>query len=128
MKGVFDDYTPRRNSTVEFNCADADHATDWLDRLDGKLYTMLSFEDLSGWTLMVGGGPELFVVVKSNSQGYSWTRTNASAEHGAPIELCAGGQPAEFERRIVCPRDQAVDAIREFFRSPPELGGNWDLG
>lgn len=88
-----------------------------LNSLDGRTRTLLSLDRHDGHALMIGGGPEGFVVVLTRPTGESFTLSNPDGSDDLQIELCAGGQYAGFPETIVVSVDTAEEAVENFFNT-----------
>ena len=103
-------------SNVETQIADAaiSQAMRALDSLDGHRHTLLSLVRPDNWCLMVGGGPTYFVATLGRDSD-NLTFHNTSVDQTARIELCAGGQHADFAARNCTDREGAAQLIEGFF-------------
>jgi hypothetical protein len=83
-----------------------------LDALDGRERTMIFFESDAGTRLLIGGGPELFLV-DYEARDESWLLVG-DAEAMGEVVLVAGGQAAQFPRAQVVDRAKASEALGGF--------------
>jgi len=127
MKATRDSYESESAFDEQIERVDTVQACQMVASLDGKVHTMLSLDDDSGWTLTIGGGPNHFVIGKTDGDGVGWMRINPFQDTVEPIELVTGGQLSEFDADCVCTAKMAVDAIEEFFASPTAITDLWKL-
>lgn len=89
-----------------------------LDAMDGKDQTLTCLEVVNGPTLMVGGGNAgryiVNYLVNPDTQE-NYVLVDSSLD-GPVVEICAGGQVAEFPAQWCVQLSLAVDACEHFFR------------
>jgi hypothetical protein len=82
-----------------------------VDRLDGVANTLVAI-DLGGWEVMVGGGPDRFVVTATSADRVA----NAVTDHendDETIDLTVGEQTVDYPARYVLTREQVDVALIE---------------
>ena len=85
-------------------------------KLDSREHTLFCLVRPDGWTLMIGGGPASVVVSLADPDGHSSTLVSGALAAGGPnVDLCAGGQWADFAPDDVVPVAMAETALRRFF-------------
>lgn len=112
-------------------------ATDsWgIDELDGHTNTLVTRE-VSGWEVMIGGGPEQFIVSAARDSGQrianALTSTEAETESDDEdeddddtVDLTVGGQAVDYPREYVLTRDEVLSAIAEL-ESGSFTEGHWE--
>jgi hypothetical protein len=114
MQLTADCRTGVHNQDIETANADLDLALSWLERLDGKRHTLINLERSEGSCLMIGGGPSWYVVVFDDGKK-NLTLQNTAGLEAEMIELCAGGQYAEYPKSFCVDQKQAAHAVRLFF-------------
>ena len=115
MKITIDHREENRNQNMVFENCEQDNALLNLDLLDGNKHTLLSFEREDGWYMHIGGGQRYFIVTIISPDGKSLTLINPNGRDEA-VELCAGGQYAEFPQTIVVEKEQVIDVTRRFYK------------
>jgi hypothetical protein len=114
MKLIIDNRTGVYNQDdVIFNADEHKSLTSFY-KLNGVQHTLLSLERPDGWQLMIGGGPDLFVIVLQ-WQTQNFTLKNQKGNPSITVELCAGGQFGDFPESICTTPDQAKKVISLFF-------------
>jgi hypothetical protein len=92
-----------------------------LKKLDGKKHTIFSLEREDDFTLCVGGGSQFFIITIMNKDGDSKTLLNPlKHEKDKTIELCAGGQYADFPDKFVIDIDSVINAVKSFYLNQEE--------
>lgn len=94
-------------------------ATDsWgIDELDGQTHTLVTRE-ISGWEVMIGGGPEQFIVTATRDSGQRIANALTSTEpddddDDDTVDLTVGGQDVDYPREYVLTRAEVLAAIAE---------------
>ncbi|WP_454254159.1 hypothetical protein [Pseudomonas sp. Marseille-Q8238] len=126
MKLVIDDRYENKNNDVVLDCCSSEQAIDALYKMDGRQHTLLVLERNDGWQLCIGGGGREFVVTLSSRSDENFTLLNPNEGGEELVELCAGGQFAEFPREIVVDRELVGTVIHKFFNKE-EGFLNWML-
>lgn len=87
-----------------------------IDELDGQTHTLVSHE-ISGWEVMIGGGPEQFILTATRDSGQrianALTSTALDDEDDDTVELTVGGQAVDYPREYVLTRPEVLSAIAE---------------
>ena len=100
----------------ENKTATAEDAEAAIRRLDGAKFSLVLFTLFTGETLLVGGGPNRFVVELATDSSHRWcVITGQCGDEN--ISLVVGGQSAEFPGDICVSIDVAIEAIRSFINS-----------
>lgn len=92
-------------------------ATDsWgIDELDGQTHTLITRE-ISGWEVMIGGGPEQFIVTATRDSGQRIANALTSTEpddDDDTVDLTVGGQAVDYPREYVLTRAEVLSAIAD---------------
>ncbi|PWQ99703.1 hypothetical protein [Leucothrix arctica] len=116
MKLILDNRTENLNKDMVFDESDEKRSINVLHTLNGNTHTMLSLEREDEVRLDIGGGPDFFIVTCTKKNGQGLTLLNPIKESGNTIELCAGGQYADFPVEIVVDESVASDAIISFYK------------
>ena len=93
-------------------------------RLDSKSHSLLMLET-SRESLLVGGGRENFVVIKTIGNN-NYTLRNDQPSVAQMISIVVGGQRGEYSANIVVDSDTALMAIKSFCLGY-DTGDNWIL-
>jgi len=125
MLASMDDLTNPPSSSIDVDCKNVAQAIGLVGRLDGKRHTMLNFDNGTGWCLTVAGGADFYVVVKSDSNQNSVTLVNEAPATTARMDLCCGGQLADFEPEVCCPKSLVVAALSEYFGDCLPVAPKW---
>lgn len=125
MKLFIDDRVANRSGDIELECHGYEQAIAALGRLNGQKHTLVSIERADGWQLCVGGGGADFVVTLSSQYDENFTLLNPSGDDGSVVELCAGGQFADFSRNVFVGEVEASKTIHNFFFGK-EMELNWE--
>ena len=125
MKLFIDSRVANRSSDIELECQGVEHAVAAVEKLNGCEHTLLSMERSDGWQLCVGGGGAGFIVTLSSVDDRNFTLLNPDGDDGNVVELCAGGQFAEYPRSIVVDKDEVSKAVVDFFLGK-EMELNWE--
>lgn len=123
MQLIVDNRVGVHNQEITVASVGKEMALDWLSKLNGRQHTLLSFERQDGWQLMVGGGPEQYVITLSDGED-NLTFCNRDGSVTEVVEICAGGQFGEFPKNISATYKQAALIIDLFF-SKNERQENW---
>lgn len=123
MQLIADNRVGVHNQKIMVAGVSKEMALDWLSKLNGRQHTLLSFERQDGWQLMVGGGPEQYVITLSDGVD-NLTFCNRDGNVTEVVEICAGGQFGEFPKNISATYQQAARIINLFF-SKNERQENW---
>ncbi|GAA2908493.1 hypothetical protein JOD62_001378 [Microbacterium keratanolyticum] len=104
-------------------------ATDsWgIDELDGQTHTLVTRE-ISGWEVMIGGGPEQFIVTATRDSGQRIANALTSTEpddDDDTVDLTVGGQAVDYPAEYVLTRDEVLSAIAEL-ESGVFTEGRWE--
>lgn len=86
--------------------------------LDGVQHTLFSAQ-CNDKTLMIGGGDKAFVVTLDDDN-VSKTLLNPIHDRYKMIELCAGGQYAEYPVSLVVEKPDAANALKCFYTNSQE--------
>ncbi|MCM3657607.1 hypothetical protein M3147_10130 [Agromyces mediolanus] len=91
----------------------SDDADRWgIDELDGLTHTLIAHR-IQGWEVMVGGGPDRFIVTATTDDG----NRVANAINGAPadddetVELTVGGQAVDYPATYALARNETRRAL-----------------
>lgn len=99
-----------------------------IGRLDGRRCTEITVEREDPWAyICIGGGPELFLVTGETSDEKILHLASPDAGDET-VPLVCGGQLANFARRELVSRDQAIEVAARFLAQgdyDPELA--WDI-
>ncbi len=113
VTATLDSWTgPRLQEIQCLGCSLGD-VRDLLRKLDGKSHTLLGLER-DGRTMMVGGGPDSFVVTFADASGADWSSWTSSGRSGTMVTICAGGQEGEFDAFQALDIDTAMSAVACF--------------
>ncbi len=85
-------------------------------KLDGKVHTLVMFDRNDGWQLMVGGGPDHYIVTLGG-EDENLTLHNENGDGTKEVEICAGGQYGDFSEIICVDIEQSKLAVKAFFES-----------
>ena len=124
MKATLDNSDCASKSAVA-DCRGADEVLDLVRQLDGKQHTELRLLHSDGWELIIGGGPDRYVVAKFDGHEGAFTAINASHRGGPPFELCVGGQSGEYPAELVFLYAEIRGIVRGFFDAPSNTKGAW---
>ena len=111
------------NTDTVYDNGKLELALSLLDKLDGGKHTLLTIERNDGCLICVGGGDNGYIVTLSSKTGDNKTLYNNNNQNNT-IELCAGGQYADFPEDIVVDKDTASNTVRHFFFET-EITLNW---
>lgn len=114
MKLTVDNRVGIHNQDAEIDVVEKNEAIGWIKSLDGARHTLLNLERADGVLLMVGGGPDKYVVTL-NDGDESLVLKNSKDHKNDLVELCAGGQYGEYPEEICVDLGQAADAVSMFF-------------
>ncbi|MCX4030268.1 hypothetical protein H0A36_28915 [Endozoicomonas sp. SM1973] len=95
-------------------------AVSLLNTLDGQMHTLLCVERNDNWQLQIGGGPDSFVVTAIDPTEKNLTLLNFDGDDDEFVELCTGGQYAEFTTSIVVDKNTAILAIEKYYNGDEE--------
>lgn len=123
MQLIVDNREGIHSQEIKIAFVDKNAALDWLAKLDGSQHTLLSFERLDGWQLMVGEGPTQYIITLGDGSS-TLTFNNSAGDKTKVVELCAGGQFAEFPQSICATHQQATQVITSFLDGN-ERQENW---
>ena len=115
MKVIVDNRDGIHNIDSEYIDIDLVEAKKILDSLDGQKHTLLCMERDDGWIMNIGGGKEFFVVTLSSNQDENLTLFDPNGSESVTVELCAGGQYADYPSMIVTDAVTAKNALESFF-------------
>lgn len=115
MKLVIDNQNRNLNDDIVINDCQKDKALDMSNMLDGHKHTLLSLERSDKSRLYVGGGADWCIVTCTTAKNENLTLVNLHGEEDETIELCAGGQFADFPKSIVVNKHMATKVIDSFF-------------
>jgi len=125
MKLIIDNRNKNQNTDLITNNSSKSNALNSLELLDGIKHTLLSLERADGWRMDIGGGDGNYIVSAVSSSTNCLTLINPDGDYTLLVELCAGGQYAEFPHNIVVTEILAKNAICNFFdKSENKL--NWE--
>ena len=92
-KIITEEWTENKND-IRINIPDIDLIENEIKKLDGKVKTMLTLETDGNENLIIGGGPDYFIVTGTlDNEEYILINDKSEEEF---IELNAGGQYSEF--------------------------------
>jgi len=91
--------------------------------LDGNTHTLVMFDREDGWQLLIGGGPDFYVITLGNSDE-NLTFFNQSGDEAHKLEICAGGQLGKYPETI-CASIEQVKMVVEYFFENRERQLNW---
>ncbi len=113
MKLSIDNRVSNLNTDSLFFNIEKKEAFDYLEKLDGNHHTLLSLERNDGAIMLIGGGNEQYIVTVTCRDNILTLLAN---EVGTDeIELCAGGQYANFPPQIVVEKNLAQTALNQFY-------------
>ena len=93
-----------------------DRALDWFQKLDGIKHTLISLDREDSSQMMIGGGPNEFVVSLSKDDA-DHTLTNSQASGDTTSYICVGGQYGDFPDSMRNDSKATLTAIRTYFES-----------
>lgn len=125
MKALLDNRTGLINEDIVVNEIKLNEALLLLKNLDGKKHTMLSLERKDNFILCIGGGNQFFIVTISNENSDSKTLLNPLSNESKIIEICAGGQYADFPDKFVVDLDLINKVVKHFYVNQEEKM-NWE--
>ena len=126
MKLTLDNRTGNLNRDTECDNCDREVLIEYLNKLNGNNHTLLSIEREDSSRLDVGGGPNCFIVSCTTSNDENLTLLNLLASNSMEtIELCVGGQFADFPKPIVVNKETAINAVLSF-SDKNEQDLDWD--
>lgn len=85
-----------------------------LDRLDAKIYTMLTLQGVGEQQMTIGGGAGRYIVYATSENEEFWNLLRPAAGDDI-VFLNAGGQEGDYPARQVVNIVQARAAARKFF-------------
>ncbi len=100
---------------LTYDAVNPQQIVDIIDRLDGSKHTLVSLDRGDGWQMCIGGGAVSFIVTRSSEDDQNFTLPNEDGTLEKEVELCVGGQYAEFSESIVVNKDLACQAMILFF-------------
>jgi len=116
MKITYDNRIKNKNKDTVVSSATCDDAISILNQLDGKKHTLVLFENEDASQMMVGGGPENFIItLLKDDNNLALRRGNANPE--SVVEICAGGQFGDYPEYLSNTKETAAAAIESFFQS-----------
>lgn len=126
MKLTLDNTLGNRHDSLVEHDATIELASQQLDLLDGKNHTLLMLEREDGVQMLVGGGRVKFVVTLASEDDNCYVLNNAQAVNvdTNEVELCAGGQYADFPLKNVVEKIDAYQAV-EYFYKRTEMELSW---
>ncbi|MFN7138944.1 MAG: hypothetical protein ACK4UN_06375 [Limisphaerales bacterium] len=105
---------PQRNRE-RIECSSVQTIREALSRLDGDKTDSLSIEIPSAGALMIGGGPDQFIIVSFPADGSSSHVETDTAQIGS-VELQVGGQTGFYSPAMILSFDLAFAIAEHFFR------------
>lgn len=115
MKVILDERN--MNESVEkthFN-VDESEARLLLEKLNGREHTLISFYRADESVLMIGGGPDFYIINLASTDSHYYSLKNIENNSSGFIEICAGGQYADFTKDIVVSKSMADLAVKMFY-------------
>lgn len=94
---------------------DVEKALELMCRLDGVQHTLLCLISDADRMMLIGGGADRFIVNRLDCGGASYTLIDVGGNISEAIEICAGGQFAEYPSNMAVGRKLVSDAIMWFF-------------
>ena len=125
MKLIIDNREGNRNTDKEYIDVKHDLAVSLLSLLDGGSHTLITLEREDGYVVNIGGGPGQYVFTMTSNTEDNYTLINQSETELHTIELCAGGQFADFSGNLVVDFSTANEALGNFF-SRTEMKLAWE--
>jgi hypothetical protein len=116
MKASLDNRIGTANEETFIDDITIDKAILLLRSLDGKKHTMLSLTRENKITLCIGGGNLFFIVTLINKSGDSKTLLKtANNTQNKMVEICAGGQFADFPDKFIVDFDVVKKVVENFY-------------
>ncbi len=115
MKLYLDEINPKNTVEISETCIEnptLSEVHEALDKLDQKRHTLLSLEK-ENETLLVGGGPDKFIILNVSSKSRSLLREGNSKSFDT-ITLCVGGQNGDYPENMVIYPSQAKEILLAF--------------
>lgn len=116
MKLFIDKRSGVHNVETEVDKIDLHSTKEKFYLLDGNAVTLVMLERVDGWQLLIGGGPENFIVTLSDDST-NLTFYNPKGNENNQIEICAGGQYGEYPETLCVSRDQVILVVEHFFEN-----------
>ncbi|GAA1633147.1 Imm1 family immunity protein [Leucobacter chromiireducens] len=91
--------------------------SDHIDALDG-LHVTLTADRIGPWDVMIGGGPEWFVLTATAGTHSVNALAFSDGRDEGTVDLTVGGQAVDYPARYVLGRDAVDAAIRELAHAP----------
>lgn len=121
MKISIDERIKNNNFEKKYTSVPINEALLFLEKLNGKEHTLLSFYREDGAVLMAGGGPQFYIINLTSKDSHYYSLKNIEEANFGIIELCAGGQHADFSKNIVISKYFAEAAIKKFYSHEEQL-------
>ncbi|WP_414172554.1 hypothetical protein [Clavibacter tessellarius] len=108
-----------------------DNARSWgIEDLDGRACTEVGHE-VGPWQVLIGGGPDRFMVTASAENGLRIANALSVAEdddhdEDDTIDLTVGGQDIDCPRRYALTRDEALAALGDLQSGSLDVS-RWEL-
>lgn len=87
-----------------------------IDELDGSTHTLVA-NRIGHWEVMIGGGPELFVLTATADGGgriaNALTAVEPDDDDEETVDLTVGGQAVDYPREYALTRDEVAAAIAD---------------
>ncbi|UOR02480.1 hypothetical protein MUN77_04010 [Leucobacter allii] len=99
-----------------------------LDDLDGNASSLVSHR-LGAWDLMIGGGPDAYIVTATGEAGARVANALSSValdDDATTVDLTVGGQAVDYPRKCVLTRDEALAAIADLEADRLD-GDRWEI-
>ncbi|WP_305091624.1 hypothetical protein [Prescottella sp. R16] len=96
---------------MESGAADAAEFVRRIDLLDGLTCTLVA-RQFGVWEVMVGGGPDCFVVTATSADRVANAVTGGRSEAGT-VDLTVGGQAVDYPVQYVLTRDEVAHALAD---------------
>lgn len=92
----------------------ADDLERMIRRLDGERRTLVSLQGDAGYLAVGGSARDGLVVYADLGDGDFWTARSPDSTSTDPVTVVAGGQPGDYEARLVTTPDVALAAATAF--------------
>ncbi len=120
MKIIYDNRVKNRNRDTTISTASCNDAIGVINQLNGKEHTLVLLERDDTSQLMVGGGPDHFIItLQKGDRNLALKKGGENTE--SFVEICAGGQFGDYPGYLGNTKDTAIAAIKLFFENSEDI-------
>ena len=101
MQVIIDERNKNENFDRTHFDVDESEARLLLEKLNGREHTLISFYRADESVLIIGGGPDFYIANLASSDSHYYSLKNIENDNSGLVEICAGGQYADFSKDIV---------------------------